>query len=355
MTDGPRFTLRELAEAIGAVLVGDPDVTVSGVAPLDSAGPEDVSFLTDMRYRAAAAASRAGAFVAARDAEGLRRPVLKVDAPRLALAAILRLFYPAPPTAAGIHPTAVIAPTATVHPTASVGAFVVVEARAAVGAGARLLPYVYVGVAAEVGEGSVLHPHVVLYEGARVGRRVIVHAGGVIGADGFGYAFDGSAHQKIPQVGGVVIGDDVEIGANTTVDRATVGTTVVAHGTKIDNLVQIAHNVEVGPHSVIAAQAGIAGSSRLGHHIMLAGQVGIADHLSIGDGVMLGAQSGVPSDLPDAGPYLGTPALPAAAARRMLAAQRRLPELLRRVRDLERRLEQLEMRPRPSPGGGVES
>jgi UDP-3-O-[3-hydroxymyristoyl] glucosamine N-acyltransferase len=351
MADGPRFTLQELAEALGAVLDGDPSITVSGVAPLETAGPEHVAFVNDARFRAAAETSRAGAFVAAGEAEGLPRAVLKVPAPRLALATLLRLFHPSVPTAAGVHPTAVVSPGAVVHPTASVGPFVVIEDRAVVGPQACLFPFVYVGAGAEVGEQSVLHPHVVLYEGARVRGRVVVHAGVVIGADGFGYAFDGSAHRKIPQVGGVVIEDDVEIGANTTVDRATVGTTVVAHGTKVDNLVQIGHNVEVGPHSIVAAQAGIAGSSKLGRHTILAGQVGIADHVSIGDGVVLGAQSGVPGDISEAGTYLGAPALPASTARRILAAQRRLPELLRRVRDLERRLAQLEgLAPRATDG-----
>jgi UDP-3-O-[3-hydroxymyristoyl] glucosamine N-acyltransferase len=342
MADGPRFTLRELAEVLDAVLVGDPGVTVTGVATVESAGPEDLAFVTDARYRAAAATSHAGAFVVAGDAEGLPGPVLQVPAPRLALATLLRLFHPAALPAAGIHPTAIVAPGAAVHPTAWVGPFVVIDEGAVVGPGARLFPFVYVGAGAEVGEGSVLHAHAVLYGGARLRRRVVVHAGAVIGADGFGYAFDGTAHQKIPQVGAVVIEDDVEIGANTTVDRATVGATVVGEGTKVDNLVQIGHNVEVGPHSVLAAQVGIAGSARLGHHTVLAGQVGVADHVSIADGVVVGAQAGVPGDLPEAGTYLGAPALPAPTTRRIVAAQRRLPELLRRVRDLERRLAQLE-------------
>jgi UDP-3-O-[3-hydroxymyristoyl] glucosamine N-acyltransferase len=348
MTGGRRFTLRELAEAIGAVLVGDPGITVSGVAPLDTAEAHHISFLTDRRYRAAATTSRAGAFVAT-DAEGLPAAVLKVAEPRLALVSLLHLLHPPPPVAPGIHPTAVVAPSAVVDPTASVGAYVVVEEGAVVGPGARLFPFVYVGPGAEVGPASVLYPHAVIQERVRLGHRVIVHAGAVVGADGFSFAFDGAAHQKIPQIGGVLVEDDVELGANTTVDRATVGLTVIARGTKIDNLVQIAHNVRVGAHSVIAAQAGIAGSSELGRHTVLAGQVGIADHLSIGDGVVLGAQAGVPSDLSEAGPYLGSPAIPAAAARRLLVAQRRLPELMQRVRQLERRLEQLEAQRPPRP------
>jgi len=187
----------------------------------------------------------------------------------------------------------------------------------------------------------VLYPHVSLREGVRLGRRVIIHAGAVLGADGFGFAFDGAAHRKIPQVGGVLIEDDVEIGANTTIDRATFGDTIVRRGTKIDNLVQIGHNVLVGEHSLLVAQAGVSGSSRLGRGVILAGQVGVADHVTIGDGVIVGAQAGVPSDLAAGDKVLGTPARPILQAKRIMVAELRLPELLQRVRALEHKLERL--------------
>jgi UDP-3-O-[3-hydroxymyristoyl] glucosamine N-acyltransferase len=349
MGDGARFTLRALAEALGAGLEGDPDVVVSGVAPLEHAGPEHVSFLTDGRYLAAARSSRAGAFLAGPEAHGLPATVLRVAAPRLALVALLRLFEEARPAPAGIHPAAVIANGAFVDLAASVGAYAVIEEGAIVRARARVMPFAYVGHAAEIGEDSTLHPHAVVLERVRLGRRVIVHAGAVLGADGFGFVPHGGGWLKLPQIGGVVIEDDVEIGANTTIDRSTMGDTLVRRGTKIDNLVQIAHNVEVGADSVIAAQAGIAGSTRLGRHVVVGGQVGIADHLAIADEVVLAAQTGVIADVPAPGHYLGTPSRPLLEAKRIWVLESRLPELVRRVRKLERRLAALE---RPGEGAG---
>jgi UDP-3-O-[3-hydroxymyristoyl] glucosamine N-acyltransferase len=202
-----------------------------------------------------------------------------------------------------------------------------------------------VGPGVEIGEDSALGTHVALLAGVRLGRRVLVHPGAVLGADGFGFTFDGSQHRKIPQTGGVLVEDDVEIGANTTIDRATFGDTIVRRGTKIDNLVQIGHNVEVGEHAILVAQVGVSGSSRLGRGVVLAGQVGVADHVTIGDGTLVGAQGGVPSDLEAGGKYLGTPVRPLLEAKRIMAAETRLPELLRRVRALERALEALTGRP----------
>src|SRR6266850_12429 len=296
------FTLGELAEVLHARLDGDPGRVVTGVAPLESAGPDQISFLTDLRYRSAADASRAGAFLAPRDVRNLPAPTLACDAPQQALVELLRLFHPPVPTPAGVDRTAVVAPEARIDPSATVGPLCVVEGRV------------------EIGDDAVLYPHVSLREGVRLGRRVIIHAGAVLGADGFGFAFDGAAHRKIPQVGGVLIEDDVEIGANTTIDRATFGDTIVRRGTKIDNLVQIGHNVLVGEHSLLVAQVGVSGSSRLGRGVVLAGQVGVADHVTIGDGALVAAQGGVPSDLDAGGRYLGTPARPILEAKRIFAA-----------------------------------
>jgi UDP-3-O-[3-hydroxymyristoyl] glucosamine N-acyltransferase len=312
------------------------------VAPLDAAGPADISFVTDLRYAAAARTSRAGAFLAPPGVSGLPAPVLRIAAPRLALIDLIGLFHPAASPAPGLHRTAVVAADARVAPTAFVGALTVIEAGAEIGAGARLHPLVYVGLGAVVGEDTVLYPHVVIREGVRLGRRVIVHSGAVIGADGFGYAFDGARHRKIPQVGGVRIEDDVEIGANTTIDRATLGETVVGQGTKIDNLVQVGHNVEIGEHTVIAGQAGISGSCRIGRGVVMGGQVGLADHVTIGDGVLLAAQSGVHVDIAAGERVFGSPALPLTESKRVILATRRLPELVRRLRTLERRLARLE-------------
>jgi UDP-3-O-[3-hydroxymyristoyl] glucosamine N-acyltransferase len=317
---------------------------VTGVAPLESAGPDQISFLTDPRYDSAARASRAGAFVAPPDVADLPAPTLRCPAPQQALIALLRLFHPPAPVAPGVDRSAVVAADARVDPTASVGPLCVVEAGAVIGPGARLHALVHVGAGAEVGEGTIVYPHVSVRDGVRIGRRVVIHAGAVLGADGFGFAFDGSAHRKIPQVGGVVIEDDVEIGANTTIDRATFGDTIVRRGTKIDNLVQVGHNVEVGEHSVLVAQVGIAGSTRLGRGVVLAGQVGVADHVTIGDGAMVTAQSGIADEIAPGARVMGTPARPIIQAKRMLLAATRLPELLQRVRALEQRLERLAAR-----------
>ena len=338
------FTLGELAEALKAQLDGDPGQVVTGVAPLETAGPEQISFLTDPRYREAARASRAGAFLVPAEVAGLPGPTLRCAAPQQSLIDLVLLFHPVPVSPPGVDRSAVIAHDASVDPTAAVGPLTVVESRAVIGPGARLHALVHVGPGVEVGEGSVVYPHVSLREGVRLGRRVVIHAGAVLGADGFGFAFDGRAHRKIPQVGGVLVEDDVEIGANTTIDRATFGDTIVRRGTKIDNLVQIGHNVEIGEHSLLIAQVGVSGSSRLGRGVILAGQVGVADHVTLGDGVMAAAQTGIPSNVEAGVKVLGTPARPVGLARRIMVAEARLPELLQRVRALEQRLETLAAR-----------
>jgi UDP-3-O-[3-hydroxymyristoyl] glucosamine N-acyltransferase len=347
MASRAEFTLGQLAQALGASLEGDAARVVRGVAPLESAGPEDVSFLTDTRYRPAAQASRAGAFVAGVGVTGLPAPVLRVAAPQQAMIDLLLLFHPAAPVVPGLHKSAVVAADARVDTTAAVGPLAVIEAGARIGPGARVGALVYVGAGVEIGEGCVLAPHVTLLSGTRLGRRVLVHPGAVIGADGFGFAFDGDQHRKIPQTGGVVIEDDVEIGANCAIDRATFGDTIIRRGTKIDNLVQIGHNVEVGEHSILVSQVGVSGSSRLGRGVVLAGQVGVADHVNVGDGALVGAQAGVPSDLDAGGRYLGTPARPIIEAKRIFAAESRLPELLQRVRALERAMAALGGAPGP--------
>jgi UDP-3-O-[3-hydroxymyristoyl] glucosamine N-acyltransferase len=344
MGQGAGYTLGQIAAALGITVDGDASRVVTGVAPLETAGPEDISFLTSSRYRPAAQASRAGAFLAPPDAGDLPAPVLRSPSPRLSLVGLIALFHPPAEVLPGIAPTAVVAPDATVAPSASIGALAVVESGAIIGPGARLAPLVFVGAGAEIGEDCVLYPHVVVREGVRLGRRVVVHAGAVLGSDGFGYVFDGEAHRKIPQVGSVRIEDDVEIGANATIDRATLGDTVVRRGTKIDNLVQIAHNVEVGEDVILAAQVGIAGSSRIGRRVVLFGQVGVADHVTIGDDTVLAAQSGVAQDVPGGEKIAGTWGRPIVQARRIWLAEAELPDLLRRVKELERRIEELTAR-----------
>src|SRR5205809_408372 len=338
MAMGAGFTLRELARALHATLEGDAAAVVTGVAPLESAGPDQISFLVDARYVEAAKASRAGAFLAGPVVSGLPAPVLRVRAPQQALIELLTLFHP---------PAAVVARVA---PSATVGALAVIESGAVIGPHVRIGPLAFVGAGAEVGEASVVHARVAVCAGVRLGKRVVIHPGAVIGADGFGYAFDGQAHRKIPQVGSVLVEDDVEIGANTTVDRATLGQTIIRRGTKIDNLVQVGHNVEIGEHSIIVAQVGISGSCRIGRGVVLAGQVGVADHLTIGDGAVVAAQTGVHRDLAPGEKVLGTPARPLMESKRLFVLEGELPELVRRLRDAERRLARLEAR---RPAGEV--
>lgn len=335
-------TLGELARLVEGEVMGDPDLPIRGVAELERAGPGEIAFVAGTAALPSARASGAGALIVPLDLEPLGRPVIRVRDPHLAVARLLRVFHPLPAFPPGIHPTAVVAPSARVDPAATVLAYAVVGEGSVIGPRAVLFPHVFVGAGCEVGEGSVLYPHVVLREAVRVGRGVIIHAGTVIGADGFGYVFDGSRHQKIPQVGRVVIEDDVEIGANVAIDRATLGETVVRRGTKIDNLVQIGHNTVVGSDVIIVAQTGISGSCRIGDRAVLGGQVGIADHVEIGEGAQIAAKSGVHKDVPAGEAVLGYPALPLALGRRVLASLARLPELLRAVRELERRVTALE-------------
>jgi UDP-3-O-[3-hydroxymyristoyl] glucosamine N-acyltransferase len=243
-----------------------------------------------------------------------------------------------------VHPTACVARSARVDASASIGPLAVVEGDAVVGPRCRVGALAFVGRGAVLGEDVRLHPHVVVLAEVRIGNRVIVHAGTVLGADGFGYAFDGRAHRKIPQVGSLRIEDDVEIGANTAIDRAALGETVVRRGTKIDNLVQIGHNCDVGEDVILVAQVGIAGSSRVGNRAMLAGQVGVADHVTIGAGAILTAQSGVPNDVPAGEIWSGTPSRPTSQQKRIWGGESQLPELIKRVRALEKRLKEIEER-----------
>ncbi|HEY7138779.1 MAG TPA: UDP-3-O-(3-hydroxymyristoyl)glucosamine N-acyltransferase [Methylomirabilota bacterium] len=337
-------SLGELARLVGGDLEGDPSLEIRGFASLESAGPGDLSFVAADRHLAAARESAASALIAPPGLDLAGRPAIRVAQPYAAIAAVVRVFFPEPDVPPGVHPTAHVADSARVAAGATVGAFAVVDARSVVEDRAVLHAHVFVGPDCRVGEESVLHPHVVLRQRVALGRRVIVHPGSVLGADGFGYVFDGQAHRKIPQVGRVVVEDDVEIGANVTVDRATLGETVIGRGTKIDNLVQIGHNTVVGADAIIVAQVGIAGSCRIGRGVVLAGQVGIADHVTVGDGARIGSQAGVHRDVPAGAGMIGTPAIAGEAGLRSLAAIGRLPDLLREVRALGRRLSALERR-----------
>lgn len=334
----PTYTTGQIAERIGATVIGNPELPLSGFAPADSARPGDLTFAENESYFARARQSLASAILVAGDFLAESKTLLRVANARVAFAQVLPLFFPDPTFVQGIHPSAVVATSAQVDPTAHVGPHCVVGERARIGPGAVLISQVYVGDDCTVGEQCRLFPHVTLYQRSHLGKRVRIHAGAVIGADGFGYVFDGSEHRKVPQVGQVQIQDDVEIGANTTIDRAALGATVICKGTKIDNLVQIAHNVHIGEHSIIVAQVGVAGSTKIGAYVTVAGQAGIAGHLRIGDRVTLAAQSGVMHHIPEGQKWMGSPAQPDRITKRQLLAIERLPDLLRRVHELERKL-----------------
>ncbi|NVJ25954.1 UDP-3-O-(3-hydroxymyristoyl)glucosamine N-acyltransferase [Myxococcus sp. AM011] len=340
--------LGELAAQVGGELLGDPEQLIHGLNGLEEASPGDVSFYGNTRYRRQFEATKASAVLVGGDAsprEGVA--LVRVSNPHLAYAKLLRLFHPANRPVPGVRPGAHVHPEATIHPEATVLAGACVEAGARVGARSVLYPGAYLGEHATVGEDSVLHPNVTVRERCVIGNRVILHAASVVGADGFGFAFnpegeEGPEHFKIPQVGNVRIEDDVEVGACTCIDRATVGETVVGRGSKLDNLVQIAHNVRVGPMSLICAQAGVSGSAEIGTGVVLAGQVGVVGHIRVGDLAKVGAQSGVAHDVPDGQVVSGSPAIAHREWLRASAASGQVADMLKEMRALRRRVEQLE-------------
>ncbi|MGH7951734.1 MAG: UDP-3-O-(3-hydroxymyristoyl)glucosamine N-acyltransferase, partial [Limisphaerales bacterium] len=281
--------------------------------------------------------SAATAIIADKRFTSARKILIHVPNARVAFAKALALFFPEQKPAAGIHPTAVVAASARIDASVHVGPHCFVGERASIGARTILRCGNFVGDDSKLGEDVNLFANVTIYPRAEIGNRVRIHAGTVIGSDGFGYVPDGGIHRKIPQIGNVIIGDDVEIGANVTIDRGALGSTVVRKGAKIDNLVQIAHNVEIGEHSLIVAQTGIAGSSKLGNYVVLAGQVGISGHLKIGNQATVAAQSGVMHDIADGEKWFGYPAQPDKDFKRQIIAQRQLPELLKRVAALEKK------------------
>ncbi len=340
----PRPTLIELARHVGGDVRGDPGRIVIGIAALEDALPAELSFLTNPRYRAAALDSRAGAILTGPGIDLEGRDLLVCREPYVALAALLELFHPPLRPSPGVSPEAQVGAGVQMGHDVHVGPFAVVGAgcrlgqRAVVGAGCVL------GEGCTVGEETELRPSVVLYPGTRVGRRCLVHAGVVLGADGFGFATTAGEHRKVPQLGQVVVEDDVEIGANSAIDRAMLGQTRIGRGSKIDDLVMIAHGVRLGPRALLAAQAGIAGSARLGANATLAGQSGVAGHLELGDGVTLAAKSAAFSDLPDGAFVAGIPAVDHRRWKRIQALIKQLPEMRRQVRRLEERLAALERR-----------
>jgi len=336
------FTLGQVAAAVDGRLAGDARLRLSGVRTLEDAGPGDLSWVSGERHAGAAGRSRAGAVLASSAAAAAGKPAVLVDSPALALARWLELFAPAPRPRGGVARGARVHRTARIGRGASVAAGATVAAGARVGARTRIAEGSFVGEGAEIGADCLLHPNAVVRERCIVGDRCILHSGAVVGSDGFGYVWDGKAHRKIPQIGIVRVGDDVEVGANTAIDRATLGETRIGRGTKIDNLVQIGHNVVVGEDAILCGQAGIAGSARLEDRVTLAGQVGVNDHVTVGRGAVATGQAGVTGSIPAGAVVSGMPAAPHRDFLKRAAIVARLPELARRLEEIGRRLAEIE-------------
>jgi len=335
--------LGDLARELGGHVVGDEGLEIRGVAGIREARPGDLTFLANPRYETYLSATRAAAVLVAEARPGLGAAQLVHANPYLAFLKAVKIFrQERPRPEPGIHATAVIAPGARLGAEVSVGPHAVIEEGAEVGDGAVVMAGAYVGQNARVGKEAWLYPHVIVREDCVLGERVVVHSGAVIGADGFGYVKDGGTYHKVPQVGNVVIGDDVEIGANTCVDRATTGTTMIGAGTKIDNLVQVGHNVMLGEHVIVVAQTGISGSTRVERGATLAGQSGIGGHIVIGEGAVVGSQAGVTKSVPPHTQVSGYPAQPHGLAKRIHALTMRLPQMVERLQEIERRLRALE-------------
>jgi UDP-3-O-[3-hydroxymyristoyl] glucosamine N-acyltransferase len=311
---------------------------LKGFAPAESARDGDLTFAENEKYFARAEQSGATAIITDRPATTSGKVLIRVKNPRVAFARVMAMFFPEPTLPPGVHASAVVAASAEVDPTAHIGPHSVVGERAKIGPRAVLQGGNHIGAGCQLAEDVNLFPNVTLYPRTQLGKRVRIHAGSVIGADGFGYVMDEGKHRKVPQVGNVIIGDDVEIGAMVGIDRGALGPTVIGKGTKIDNLVQIGHNTQIGEHCIIIAQCAIAGSVKIGNYTVIAGNTSISGHLKIGNQVTVGGQSGVMHDIPDGEKWWGSPAQLAVSGMRQAAELRRLPEIARRVRAIEKKL-----------------
>ncbi|MEQ1820987.1 MAG: UDP-3-O-(3-hydroxymyristoyl)glucosamine N-acyltransferase [Fimbriimonadaceae bacterium] len=337
-TKPPRWTLATLAEILAGEPFGPADLPISRPVSADTPDPSGIAFAESDAYLADAESSGVGAVLIGVEDRAPSIPHIRVKTPREAFFKLLMMSQRHSKPSPGVHPSAVISSLAQIAETASIGAYVVIEGDAEIGDGVVVSPFCFIGPGCEIGANTLLQPRVTLVQDVRIGENCTVHPGVVLGADGFGFVWDGSRRVKVPQVGGVTIGDHVEIGANTTIDRATAGETTVGDGTKLDNLIQIAHNCHVGSHTVIAAQSGIAGSSSLGDRCVVGGMTGFKDHIRVGDDVHIGGMSGLEKDITEPGAYIGRPAIPIMDGLRVLKAFAKLPEMLSRIRALEKKV-----------------
>ena len=334
-------TLREIAELVGGVLTGEGSVTISGITNIAEAGPGDITFAVPPHLEKAAA-SEAGAVIIPESVATFAKPAVRVANPRLAFTKLLAVFTPPLTIERGIHPTAIIGSHVQLGHNVAILPCAVVSDNTVIGDNTVLYPHTYIGPEAIIGSDCILHSGVAIRENCQIGNRVIIHNNAVIGSDGFGFVTVGGTHTKVPQVGNVIIGDDVEIGACVTIDRATTGSTVVKNGTKIDNLVHLAHNVIVGENCFFVAQTGIAGSAKIGNNVTFAGQSGCGGHISVGDNCIFAARGAPINDVPAGSFWAGFPARPHKEWLRTEAAAAKVPDLLKKVRDLEARLSALE-------------
>jgi UDP-3-O-[3-hydroxymyristoyl] glucosamine N-acyltransferase len=341
----PSIPLAQIAALLGCSPPADPTCQITGIATLPEATPSDISFLGAETYLPQLATTKAAAVVVNRRVrlpDTNRKPVLIVDDADLAIGKLLELFAPPiPRPPAGVDPSARIGPDATIAGNVAIGAFVLVGSRTRIGANTIIHPGVIISDDVVIGDDCEIHANVTIRERITIGNRVIIHAGSVLGTDGFGYRWDGTQHRKIPQIGTIIIEDDVELGSCVCIDRAKFSTTRVGQGTKIDNLVQVAHNVQTGPHCIVTGQAGMAGSVKLGAGVVLGGQCAIRDHVTLGDGAMIAACSGVAEDVAPKTIVSGLPALPHRQTFREQAALRRLPDLVVQVRKLQEQIDEL--------------
>lgn len=326
-------TAGELAQYLQAAIEGDATARISSIANPDSAAADDLIYVEHEKYRARAQASKARCVIAAPALELTGKTVIRVDAPKLAFAKASAWLLPAIAPPAGIHPTAVLSPTAKIAEEVAIGPFAVIEDAVSIAAHTAIGAHCVIGAGAVIGEHCHLHPHVTIYPGARLGARVVLQSGAVVGGDGFGYVFGEGKHWKFPQVGGIEIGDDVEIGSATAIDRGSLGITRIGVGTKIDNLVQIGHNVEIGEHTIIAAQVGVSGSVKIGRTVVIGGQAGLGERCILEDGAIIGGQAGIlPGKIVPAGAiFWGTPARPLETFKEQFAWYGRLPALGKRL------------------------
>ena len=339
-------SIETLAQLVQGELRGDHNLTVTGAAPLDKAGPQDITFALDDKHLAAVARSRAGACIIARQqgakCDAPEKTLILVDDPLDAFLAVLRTFRPQRNRRpAGISPAAFVSESARIGPGCTIGPGVFVDDGTVIGANCELYPGVVIGRDCRIGDGCILYPNVVLYDDVVLGDRVTIHASAVLGADGFGYRFKNGQFEKIPQLGSVHVHDDCEIGACATIDRGMIGATIIGTGTKLDNLVMIGHNCELGRHNAFASQVGLAGSVTTGDYVRCAGQVGVKDHLHLGTGSVLGAKSGVHKDVPDGETHVGYPAGLEKDQLRIVMSLNKVPEMRKQMRQLEARIEDL--------------